>query len=741
MFAFDPGLAPGEDRTLSPIVDLADLLERIAASLETPGGADEIELLVSGLAANGHGASAQRQALTLGRRATKLCRSDRPSQRLIARLVIAWTTPEQLEATAPDEPGGDARTRRAAVPAHRGRRRPGADGPPFTPIAAPTHRHGVIDPVVFVERLAAATAAPHPVELTTALLRLAPDVKRLQEARSRLTGNAPVARWLEGWAQHCERDASREPGWNASSWTASSGSTVPRPPCRRPRRDHSTEFAADGDAGAADVGGASRRTRRASSGWVRSSRGFPARGHVSGPPRSARPTASAMSPTVTPPTSSASSTPMLRCRATRSSSLRSPSTINARPFAPWLSISASRPSATVVSSPATSDRRSGASRALGSSRRLGGARPSPMFAAASPDHRRAVLQCVEHAVAVAQPASLRICSPFSSSSRHSRSRPGAVSDEAGTIGNRRSHGHEQDRQDRSAPPRVGARHDRDAHRRARVPLPPADGGAARRRRRRHRARDVRRMRSEPVARRGLSRRAAARGTGDAPRRERRRRPLLDATQHGCGGDRGAGPRRHRLGRRAALRVVLSVLRRVQRGSTGSLRARRQCHVHGTTNIDVNPALRSALARIGARDPLHLAVGRDEVTVDTLDGRVIEKRVPLPERWVRGFAEAAVATCALEPVFELANAALRQFLQQLPSGSTRGVSWVVPSGSHARLSTRPSAAGVAVGGIERLRALREIAPFVGPRLCSAPAAVPPRTRADAACGRCRSRAGT
>ena len=134
-------------------------------------------------------------------------------------------------------------------------------------------------------------------------------------------------------------------------------------------------------------------------------------------------------------------------------------------------------------------------------------------------------------------------------------------------------------------------------------------------------------------------------------------------------------------------------------------------VHGTTNIDVNPPLRSALARIGARDPVHLEVGHDEVTVATLDGRVIEKKVPLPERWVRGFAEAGVATSPLEPVFELANAGLRQFLQQLPSGSTRGVSWVVPSGSSARLSTRPSAAGVAVGGVERLRALRELTPFI------------------------------
>ena len=179
----------GEDRTLTPIVDVADLLERIAASLETPGGADELELLVGGLAATGHGAVAQqRQALTLGRRATKLSRSDRPSQRLIARLVVAWTTREHLEATPPDEPAAtlaldELLCRRIELVERQVR-----TGPPFTPIAAPTHRHGVIDPVVFVERLAAASAAPHPVELTTALLRLAPDVRRLRGGEERAQG-------------------------------------------------------------------------------------------------------------------------------------------------------------------------------------------------------------------------------------------------------------------------------------------------------------------------------------------------------------------------------------------------------------------------------------------------------------------------------------------------------------------------------------------------------------------------
>ena len=96
------------------------------------------------------------------------------------------------------------------------------------------------------------------------------------------------------------------------------------------------------------------------------------------------------------------------------------------------------------------------------------------------------------------------------------------------------------------------------------------------------------------------------------------------------------------------------------------------------------------SRIGPRDPLHFRVGHEELAVSTLDGRVVEKRVPLPERWVRGFAEVAVATSTLEPTLELSSTALRQFLEQLPRGGSRGVRWVVPSGTGARLSTRHAA---------------------------------------------------
>ena len=51
---------------------------------------------------------------------------------------------------------------------------------------------------------------------------------------------------------------------------------------------------------------------------------------------------------------------------------------------------------------------------------------------------------------------------------------------------------------------------------------------------------------------------------------------------------------------------------------------------GTTNVDFNPPMREAFAKVAGLDPLHLQVGED-VIVTTMDAKVTEKKVPLPER--------------------------------------------------------------------------------------------------------------
>jgi len=127
--------------------------------------------------------------------------------------------------------------------------------------------------------------------------------------------------------------------------------------------------------------------------------------------------------------------------------------------------------------------------------------------------------------------------------------------------------------------------------------------------------------------------------------------------------------------------------------------------HGTTNVDVNNPLRLSLARVAGLDPLHLSVGPDDLTVSTMDGSVVERKVPLPGRWLRGFAEVAVIAAGMEPRAAVDAAQAADFLRRLPPASDRSVLWVVPAGRGLRLTSRPVPGAVCMAGGGRLAALR------------------------------------
>ncbi|MFE5681079.1 SWIM zinc finger family protein [Streptomyces erythrochromogenes] len=137
--------------------------------------------------------------------------------------------------------------------------------------------------------------------------------------------------------------------------------------------------------------------------------------------------------------------------------------------------------------------------------------------------------------------------------------------------------------------------------------------------------------------------------------------------------------------------------------------------HGTTNVDVNNPLREALSRLSGDGPLHLRVGPDELAVTTLDGPVVEKKVPLPDRWLRGFAESQVITAAFDLRAELSAAEAVRFLRSLPRTTTtagsgsggRAPLWVVPAGRTLRPTTRPVPGAVCLPGPERLAALQRV----------------------------------
>ncbi len=96
----------------------------------------------------------------------------------------------------------------------------------------------------------------------------------------------------------------------------------------------------------------------------------------------------------------------------------------------------------------------------------------------------------------------------------------------------------------------------------------------------------------------------------------------------------------------------------------------------------------------------------------LEGSVVERRVPLPDRWVKGFSEVQVAVADLQPVFELAGMTAQRFLRGLPKGQGgRATLWAKVSPAGVRLGARPGGGAVCVAAPERLRVLESVGRYM------------------------------
>ncbi|MGN6441212.1 MAG: SWIM zinc finger family protein [Arthrobacter sp.] len=131
---------------------------------------------------------------------------------------------------------------------------------------------------------------------------------------------------------------------------------------------------------------------------------------------------------------------------------------------------------------------------------------------------------------------------------------------------------------------------------------------------------------------------------------------------------------------------------------------------GTTNVDINAALRSALANVHRNELLHFAVGRDGLLVSTPAESHFERKVELPDRWVRGFAETPGIAAEMSHVATLSGAATAQFLSSLPSARPGRTLVLLPSARGFREVTTARPHSVTLAGTGRLAAARRVARF-------------------------------
>lgn len=131
---------------------------------------------------------------------------------------------------------------------------------------------------------------------------------------------------------------------------------------------------------------------------------------------------------------------------------------------------------------------------------------------------------------------------------------------------------------------------------------------------------------------------------------------------------------------------------------------------GTTNVDFNAPMRAALAGVRDADGLALSVGHDRLRLRSADADVVEKKVKLPLRWVRGMLEVQSYQAAMRERLSASGMEALRFFRSLPKASTsRTPLWVLAGPGGLRTTTRPEPDGVRVTDTSRLRLLDMLLP--------------------------------
>ena len=110
-----------------------------------------------------------------------------------------------------------------------------------------------------------------------------------------------------------------------------------------------------------------------------------------------------------------------------------------------------------------------------------------------------------------------------------------------------------------------------------------------------------------------------------------------------------------------------------------------------------------------RSDLGLSVGASAVEVQADGGSAVERRVPLPSRWLRGFLEVQAIQAELAVVAELGASGTRAFLRSIPKTPSKRPVWLAPAGRDLRLLHHdPGGGATALAGLSRLRLLDRVA---------------------------------
>lgn len=133
--------------------------------------------------------------------------------------------------------------------------------------------------------------------------------------------------------------------------------------------------------------------------------------------------------------------------------------------------------------------------------------------------------------------------------------------------------------------------------------------------------------------------------------------------------------------------------------------------NGTTNVDFNVPLVTALSSIQKRDQLVLSVGKKEVGFHKDGKSIIERKVPLPSKWIKGLTTVQHYFAASEATIRINRLQAVQLFKTIPGGKVKTDYYLIKRGNKYLFSPVKSKQGICIGGIHRLKLLSPLIPLI------------------------------
>lgn len=132
--------------------------------------------------------------------------------------------------------------------------------------------------------------------------------------------------------------------------------------------------------------------------------------------------------------------------------------------------------------------------------------------------------------------------------------------------------------------------------------------------------------------------------------------------------------------------------------------------NGTTNVDFNQPMLSALSSIGKSDKVMLSVGKKEVALLKDERNVVERKVPLPTKWIKGLTTVQLYLAEAEKAYTFNRLQALQLFKSIPNSKPKTDYYLTVRGNKPAFSPVKSTAAICIGGIHRLRLLEPLLPL-------------------------------